>query len=47
MRIILHIWRQASASAPGKMVRYKVPDVNEEMSFLEMLDVLNERLIEK
>ena len=47
MRIILHIWRQASASAPGKMVRYEVPDVNHHMSFLEMLDVLNEALIAK
>jgi len=47
MRIILHIWRQKSADAPGKMVRYEVPDVSEHMSFLEMLDVLNENLIEK
>src|SRR4029078_3173826 len=45
MRIILHIWRQPSASAPGRMVRYEVPNVNHEMSFLEMLDVLNEDLI--
>jgi len=47
MRITLHIWRQANASAPGKMVKYEVPDVNHEMSFLEMLDVLNEALIAK
>ncbi len=47
MRIILHIWRQKDANSPGKMVRYEVPDVNEHMSFLEMLDVLNERLIEQ
>jgi succinate dehydrogenase / fumarate reductase iron-sulfur subunit len=45
MRIILHIWRQPSASAQGRMVRYEVPNVNHEMSFLEMLDVLNEDLI--
>src|SRR5215475_12696128 len=47
MRITLHIWRQANAAAPGKMVRYEVPNVNHEMSFLEMLDVLNEDLIAK
>ena len=47
MRIILHVWRQESPDVPGEMVRYEVPDVSEHMSFLEMLDVLNERLIEK
>lgn len=47
MRIILHIWRQKDKNAPGKMERYEVPEVNEHMSFLEMLDVLNEDLIEK
>src|ERR1041384_2398375 len=47
MQIILHIWRQRSASEKGRMVRYEVPDVNHEMSFLEMLDVLNEDLINK
>jgi succinate dehydrogenase / fumarate reductase iron-sulfur subunit len=47
MRIILHIWRQKDKDAPGKMVKYEVPNVDEHMSFLEMLDVLNEDLIEK
>lgn len=47
MRIILHIWRQRNASDKGRMVRYEVPNVNHEMSFLEMLDVLNEDLIAK
>jgi succinate dehydrogenase / fumarate reductase iron-sulfur subunit len=47
MRIVLHIWRQPTASAQGKMTRYEVPDVSEHMSFLEMLDVLNESLIAK
>ena len=46
MRIILHIWRQKDRNSPGKMVRYEVPNVDEHMSFLEMLDVLNESLIE-
>ncbi len=47
MRIILHIWRQKNAQDKGRMVRYEVPNVSEHMSFLEMLDVLNESLIEK
>jgi succinate dehydrogenase / fumarate reductase, iron-sulfur subunit len=47
MRIILHIWRQPNAGAPGRMTRYEVPNVSEHMSFLEMLDVLNEDLIAK
>ena len=47
MRLTLHIWRQKNAQAEGRMVRYDVPNVNEHMSFLEMLDVLNESLIEK
>jgi succinate dehydrogenase / fumarate reductase iron-sulfur subunit len=45
MRIILHIWRQRNANDTGRMVRYEVANVNEHMSFLEMLDVLNEQLI--
>jgi succinate dehydrogenase / fumarate reductase iron-sulfur subunit len=45
MRIVLHIWRQRNAAERGRMVRYEVPNVNEHMSFLEMLDVLNEALI--
>jgi succinate dehydrogenase / fumarate reductase iron-sulfur subunit len=47
MRIILHVWRQRNAKEKGRMVRYEVPDVNQEMSFLEMLDVLNEDLFAK
>lgn len=46
MRLKLHIWRQKNASTPGKMVAYQT-EANEHMSFLEMLDVLNESLIEK
>ncbi len=45
MRIVLNIWRQRNASEKGRMVRYEVPNVSEHMSFLEMLDVLNEDLI--
>lgn len=47
MRIVLDIWRQRDGRDPGRFVRYDVPDVNEHMSFLEMLDVLNQRLVEK
>jgi len=47
MRIILHIWRQRNAQDSGKLVRYELPNVSEHMSFLEMLDVLNEDLISK
>ncbi len=47
MRIILHIWRQRNANEKGRMVRYELPNVNHEMSFLEMIDVLNEDLIAK
>jgi succinate dehydrogenase / fumarate reductase iron-sulfur subunit len=46
MKLTLHIWRQKSASEPGKMIPYSV-EANEHMSFLEMLDVLNEDLVEK
>jgi succinate dehydrogenase / fumarate reductase iron-sulfur subunit len=47
MRLTLHVWRQKSRSAPGRFVTYEAPDVSPDMSFLEMLDVVNERLIAK
>jgi succinate dehydrogenase / fumarate reductase iron-sulfur subunit len=47
MRLTLHIWRQPGPDRAGKMVRYEMNNVNEHMSFLEMLDVLNEDLIQK
>jgi len=47
MDLTLHIWRQAGPDKPGRMVRYDVKDVNEHSSFLEMLDVLNQQLIER
>ncbi len=47
MRIVLDIWRQRDARDAGRFVRYEVSDVNAHMSFLEMLDVLNRRLVEK
>ena len=45
MKITLHIWRQAHESDEGRFEIYQEDGVNGEMSFLEMLDVLNERLI--
>jgi succinate dehydrogenase / fumarate reductase iron-sulfur subunit len=47
MNLTLHVWRQKNASDPGRMARYEATGVNEQMSFLEMLDVVNEGLIGK
>ena len=44
MNITLRVWRQAGPSDQGRFETYQVPDISAEMSFLEMLDVLNERL---
>ena len=45
MRLTLLIWRQPAPDVRGKMVEYTVDAISPEMSFLEMLDVLNEQLI--
>mgnify|MGYP000642436875 FL=1 len=45
MNLTLKIWRQKNAADKGKMVDYKVNSISEHMSFLEMMDVLNEQLI--
>ncbi len=47
MNLTLKVWRQPNAQTPGKMVTHDAPDISPEMSFLEMLDVVNERLIER
>ncbi|MBX3133015.1 MAG: succinate dehydrogenase/fumarate reductase iron-sulfur subunit [Gemmatimonadaceae bacterium] len=47
MNVTLHVWRQAGPGVPGEMVTYPAPAISPDMSFLEMLDVVNERLIEK
>ncbi len=47
MQLLLDIWRQRDGRDPGRFVRYVVPDITEHMSFLEMLDVLNQRLVER
>ena len=45
MKLALKIWRQNNASSPGKMVDYTVDNIEPDMSFLEMLDILNDELI--
>ena len=45
MNLTLKIWRQKDSSSKGQMVDYKVTDISEHMSFLEMMDVLNEQLV--
>ena len=45
MKLTFHIWRQKNRTDAGKMVTYPLDGVSPDMSFLEMLDVLNERLI--
>ncbi|MBL8723028.1 MAG: succinate dehydrogenase/fumarate reductase iron-sulfur subunit [Planctomycetes bacterium] len=53
MNVVLHVWRQQRASTAadfaqdGRMVRYELDGISADMSFLEMLDVLNERLQQK
>ncbi|MGB5238382.1 MAG: succinate dehydrogenase/fumarate reductase iron-sulfur subunit [Flavobacteriaceae bacterium] len=47
MNLHLKIWRQQNANSKGKMVDYPISGVESDMSFLEMLDVLNESLINK
>jgi len=45
MNLTLRIWRQKNTSTAGKFESYQVEDISSEMSFLEMMDVLNEKLI--
>ena len=45
MNLTLKVWRQANAEAKGKIETYPIADVSPDMSFLEMMDVLNEQLI--
>lgn len=44
MNLTLHVWRQPNADVPGRMMTYQANEISEDMSFLEMLDVVNERL---
>ncbi|HMC53367.1 MAG TPA: succinate dehydrogenase/fumarate reductase iron-sulfur subunit [Acidimicrobiales bacterium] len=45
MNLTLHVWRQRNQTDAGRMVRYEAGDVAPDMSFLEMLDIVNERLV--
>lgn len=47
MNLTLKVWRQKDANSKGKIETYPVTDISSDMSFLEMLDVLNEQLLEK
>ena len=47
MNLTLKVWRQAGPDAPGGLKEYPATDISPDMSFLEMLDVVNERLIER
>ena len=45
MRLTLKIWRQKNSETKGKIESYDINDISPDMSFLEMLDVLNAKLI--
>ena len=45
MRLIVHVWRQSGPTESGAFERHELPDVSEHASFLEMLDILNEQLV--
>jgi len=47
MNVKLRVWRQKNPQTPGQFVEYAVPDANPDMSFLEMLDVLNDDLAQR
>ena len=47
MEFTLRVWRQAGPAAAGGFVDYPAPDISPDASFLEMLDVINERLSER
>jgi len=46
MKLFLKIWRQKNSQSKGRIVDYEIDDISPDMSFLEMMDVLNERIIE-
>ena len=47
MNLTLNVWRQKNAEEPGGFVSYEAKDIHQDMSFLEMLDVVNESLMSK
>jgi succinate dehydrogenase / fumarate reductase iron-sulfur subunit len=46
MKLTLHVWRQTGPNDAGKLERYEANDISPDMSFLEMLDIVNEGLVE-
>lgn len=47
MNLILYVWRQKNRGDKGRLVQYEARDISQDMSFLEMLDVVNEELVKK
>jgi len=47
MDLTLHVWRQAGPKAPGRFVTYEAKGISDHASFLEMLDIVNDQLVEK
>ncbi|MFC5283622.1 succinate dehydrogenase/fumarate reductase iron-sulfur subunit [Pedobacter alpinus] len=47
MNLTLKVWRQKNSNTPGKFVTYKASEISPDMSFLEMLDVVNEDMVKK
>jgi succinate dehydrogenase / fumarate reductase iron-sulfur subunit len=47
MKLTLHVWRQTNARDAGRFERYEADEISEHMSFLEMLDVINERITQE
>jgi succinate dehydrogenase / fumarate reductase, iron-sulfur subunit len=47
VNVTLHVWRQASTRANGRFVTYKADDISPDASFLEMLDIVNDRLVQQ
>ena len=47
MKLFLKIWRQKDSQSKGRIVDYEIDEISPDMSFLEMMDVLNERIIEE
>lgn len=47
MNLTLKVWRQKNRNEPGQFETYQAPDISPDMSFLEMIDVVNQRLIQE
>ena len=45
MKLFLKIWRQKNPESEGKIISYEIDGITEDMSFLEMMDVLNEKIM--